>query len=76
MKIEILGTGCKKCSDLFENTKNAVAKKGIFAQVLKVEDINTIMEYGVINTPALVIDGVVKASGKVLSQDDILKLFV
>lgn len=71
MKIEILGTGCMKCSNLYENTKQAIAKKGIFAQIEKVEDIVKIMEYGVTSTPALVIDGVVKSSGRVLSVAEI-----
>ncbi|DAB34890.1 MAG TPA: thioredoxin family protein [Sulfurospirillum sp. UBA12182] len=71
MKIEILGTGCTKCKALFEVTQKAVAKKGIFAQIEKVEDIVKIMEYGVTSTPALAIDGVVKSSGRVLSVAEI-----
>jgi small redox-active disulfide protein 2 len=71
MKIEVLGTGCAKCKALEEVVKQAVAKKGIFAQIEKVEDIVKIMEYGVTSTPALVIDGVVKSSGRVLSVAEI-----
>ncbi len=71
MKIEILGTGCTKCETLFENAKKAVAEKGAFAQIEKVEDMVKIMEYGVMSTPALVIDGEVKAVGKVLSPKEI-----
>lgn len=74
MKIEILGTGCAKCKTLEEATKKSVAAIGGFHEVLKVEDIQTIMGYGVMNTPALVVDGVVKSTGKVLSKDDIIKL--
>jgi small redox-active disulfide protein 2 len=74
MKIEILGSGCAKCQALTQIVKDAVAKKGIFAQVEKVEDIQKIMEYGVMSTPALVIDGVVKSSGKVLSEDEVIAL--
>lgn len=74
MKIEILGTGCTKCSALFENTKLAIAKAKVFAQVEKVEDLNKIMEYGVISTPALVIDGKVKSSGKLLNIEEIKEL--
>lgn len=74
MKIEILGTGCTKCKALLENTKQAVAKKGIFAQVEKVEDLNKIMSYGVMNTPGLVVDGVVKSTGKLLTSEEILEL--
>ena len=74
MKIEILGTGCSKCQALSLHVKEAVAKKGIFAQIEKVEDIMQIMSYGVTSTPALVVDGVVKSSGKLLSIDEILAL--
>ncbi len=74
MKIEILGTGCAKCKTLFELTKEAVAKSGKFVQIEKVEDIAKIMDYGVMSTPALVIDGEVKVSGKVPNIDEILKL--
>lgn len=74
MKIEILGTGCSKCKALEENTKKAVAQAGIFAQIEKVEDIVKIMDYGVMSTPALVIDGVVKSTGKLLNQEEIKTL--
>lgn len=74
MKIEILGTGCAKCQALTLHVKEAIAQKGIFAQVEKVEDIMKIMSYGVTSTPALVIDGVVKSSGKLLSVDEIVEL--
>lgn len=71
MKIEILGTGCAKCQTLLQATKEAVAKSGQFAQIEKVEDIVKIMNYGVMSTPALVINGTVKSSGKVLSVSEI-----
>ncbi len=74
MKIEVLGTGCSKCQVLLANVKEAVALKGIFAQIEKVEDIMKIMEYGVTSTPALVVDGKVVSSGKLLSTDDIASL--
>lgn len=74
MKIEILGTGCAKCKTLEVNTKQAIAKIGGFHEVKKVEDIVEIMNYGVMSTPALVVDGVVKSSGKVLSVDEVLEL--
>jgi len=73
-KIEILGIGCAKCKAFEEVAKQAIAKKGIFAQVEKVEDIMKIMEYGVTSTPALVVDGVVKSSGRVLSADEVIAL--
>lgn len=74
MKIEILGTGCSKCKTLEEVTKQAVAKIGGFHEIKKVEDIVEIMNYGVMSTPALVVDGIVKSSGKVLSVDEVIKL--
>lgn len=74
MKIEILGTGCTKCQTLLNVTKEAVAKSGLFVQIEKVEDIVKIMNYGVMSTPALVIDGVVKSTGKVLSIEEIQAL--
>jgi small redox-active disulfide protein 2 len=75
MKIEILGTGCTKCKALEENTKKAVADTGVFAQVEKVEDIEKIMAYGVMSTPALVINGEVKSTGKLLNSEEIKALF-
>ena len=72
MKIEILGTGCTKCKTLEELTKQAVAKIGGFHEVKKVEDIVEIMNYGVMSTPALVVDGVVKSTGKILSIEEIV----
>jgi small redox-active disulfide protein 2 len=71
MKIEILGTGCAKCKKLYENTLEAVKQSGKEAEVTKVEDIKKIMEYGVMSTPAIVMDGVVKASGKLVSPEEI-----
>ena len=73
MKIEILGTGCSKCKTLEEVTKQAVAKIGGFHEIKKVEDIVEIMNYGVMSTPALVIDGVVKSTGKLLNVEDIVE---
>ncbi len=74
MKIEILGTGCAKCKALENNTKEALAKIGGFHSIEKVEDIVKIMEYGVMSTPGLVVNGVVKSSGKLLSIDDIVNI--
>jgi small redox-active disulfide protein 2 len=74
MKIEILGTGCTKCRELEAKVKEAVAKSGKFVQIEKVEDIMKIMEYNVMSTPGLVIDGVVKSTGKVPSVDEILAM--
>jgi small redox-active disulfide protein 2 len=74
MKIEILGTGCSKCKALEEATKQAVAQSGKFAQIEKVEDIMKIMEYNVMSTPGLVIDGKVLSTGKLLSVAEIVDL--
>ena len=75
MKIEILGTGCAKCKALEVNTKKAVADAGIFAQVEKVEDLVEIMNYGVMSTPGLVINGEVKSTGKLLNPEEIKAFF-
>jgi len=72
MKIEVLGTGCAKCKTLYENVKKAVEESGKEAEVVKVEDIPSIMKHGVMSTPALVVDGQVKFSGKVASVAEIL----
>ncbi len=74
MKIEVLGTGCAKCISLEDNVKQAVKMLGIDAEVVKVSDMKDIMNYGVMMTPALVIDGVVKSAGKLLSPEDIAKI--
>jgi small redox-active disulfide protein 2 len=74
MNIEILGTGCNKCAALEAAVKQAVAKIGGFHSVSKVEDIMKIMEYQVVNTPGLVVDGEVVSTGKLLSIDEIVEL--
>ncbi|OGX50726.1 MAG: redox-active disulfide protein [Omnitrophica WOR_2 bacterium RIFOXYA12_FULL_38_10] len=71
MKIEILGMGCPKCKQLLNNVQKAVDEKGIVAELVKVEDMDKITEYGVMMTPALVLDGVVKVAGKVPSVEEI-----
>ena len=73
MIIKILGTGCPKCKQLEENVKKAVESAGSTATVEKVSEIDKIMDYGVMMTPALVIDEVVKSVGKLLTVDDIKK---
>jgi small redox-active disulfide protein 2 len=72
-KIQILGTGCPKCKLLTANATEAVKTLGIEAQIEKVEKIVDIMKFGVMTTPALVVDGTVKSAGKVLSPEDIKK---
>lgn len=65
MKIEILGTGCPKCKKTKEIVEKAVVELDIDAEVLKVEDMDAALEYGVMITPAVVIDGDVKIAGKI-----------
>jgi small redox-active disulfide protein 2 len=76
MVIKILGSGCTKCKKLYKNTLKAVSDAGIEATVEKVEDINKIIDYGIMMTPGLVIDEDVKSVGKVLSIEAIVKLIV
>ncbi len=71
MKIQILGAGCLKCRQLEANAREAVASKGVVADIEKITDIDRIMEMGVMMTPALVIDGEVRSVGKVLTPDQI-----
>ncbi len=73
-KIQILGTGCAKCKTLAENVKIAVHDAEVEAEIEKIEDINEIMKFNILMTPGLVIDGEVKAAGRVLSPEDIKKL--
>jgi len=71
MKIEVLGTGCPKCKKTFANAEEAVKELGVDAEVVKIDKIADIMNYGVMMTPALAIDGEVKTSGKVPSPKQI-----
>jgi len=72
--IQVLGTGCAKCTKLKENAEAAVKELGVDATVEKIEDINVITGFGVMMTPALAIDGEVKMVGKVASPEQIKKL--
>ncbi len=74
MEIRILGTGCPKCHKLEEETRRAIAEMGLEANLEKVTQVAEIMKYGVMITPALVVDGKVKAAGKVPSVAEIKKL--
>ena len=76
MNIKILGTGCKKCKQLEDNARKAVELSGVEANVEKVSDLNEMMNYGIMMTPALVIDETVKSVGKVLTPDEIKSFFV
>ena len=76
VKIEIFGTGCAKCTKLFENAQEAVRLSGADASVAKVDDIEQILNAGVMLTPALAVDGNIKCSGNVLSIEEIQRLLV
>lgn len=74
MIIKILGSGCKNCIDLLKNTKAALSEISMEAEVIKVTDFSEIASYGVISTPALVVDEKVVSFGKVLKPKDIIKI--
>jgi small redox-active disulfide protein 2 len=76
MNIQVLGTGCKKCKTLYEAAAKAVQELAIDVKVEKVEDIQKIMAYEILMTPGLVIDGVVKAAGRVPDVEEIKKMIV
>jgi small redox-active disulfide protein 2 len=71
MKIEILGSGCPKCTRLYENVQEALRAIGKDAEIVKVTDIKKITEYGIMMTPGLAVDGEVKSVGKLLSSEEI-----
>jgi small redox-active disulfide protein 2 len=74
MEIKVLGTGCAKCKTLEKVTREAVEKTGLNATITKVEDIVEIMQFGVMTTPALVVNGEIVLKGKVPSVDELSKL--
>ncbi len=73
MKIEILVTGCPKCKQLEANAKQALEESGKKSEVVKITEIDKIIECGVMSTPAIVIDGEVKASGRIPTAEEIKK---
>ncbi len=73
-KIEVLGPGCANCRRLEANARQAVAMAAVEAEVVKVEDYRTIIAYGVMSTPALVIDGKVVSAGRIPSAGDIAEM--
>ena len=74
VKIQVLGTGCAKCKQLTANAEKAVAELGLAVAVEKVEDLREIMKFKVMSTPALVVDGAVRSTGRVLSPEDVKRL--
>ncbi|OIO63070.1 thioredoxin family protein [Candidatus Woesearchaeota archaeon CG_4_10_14_0_2_um_filter_33_10] len=71
MKIKILGTGCPKCKKLEENARKALAETKIKAEIIKITDINEIVDYGVMSMPAIVIDNKLKCSGRIPDVEEI-----
>lgn len=76
MNIKVLGMGCCNCVKLYENTQDAVKDLGIEANIEKVEDMAKIMEYGVMRTPALVVDEKVVVQGRIPKKDEIKELLI
>jgi len=76
MNIKILGTGCPKCKTLEKLTREVVEQNGLDATITKVEDIVEIMKYGIMSTPALVVDEKVEIKGRVPSMDEIRKVLI
>lgn len=72
MDVKVLGTGCAKCKKLYAEVEQAVAQSGLSARLEKVEQLDEIMKFGVMTTPALVIDGEVKCSGRVAPVPQII----
>jgi small redox-active disulfide protein 2 len=71
MLIEILGAGCPKCKKTYDTVKNFVERNGINAEIIKVENIETLAGRGIMMTPAIAVDGVVKLSGRVPSEKEV-----
>ena len=73
MEIKVLGTGCPKCRKVYANAQRAIADLGIAVKLEKVEAIDEILRYGVMMTPAVVINGRVRASGRIASVEELKK---
>lgn len=71
MKVEVIGTGCAKCNRLYDLVQQVVADTGVAAEVVKVDGMDQIMRYGILFTPALVVDGAVKVSGSVPKAEQV-----
>ena len=76
MEIKVLGTGCAKCKKLVQITESVVKEMGLDATIEKVEDIYKIMQFGVMQTPGLVVDGKVVLTGRLPKSDELKKLLI
>lgn len=74
MNIKVIGTGCDKCDQLYENVKSAVEELGLSANIEKVEDLIEMVKLGVMSSPSLVVDGKLVVSGRVVSKEKIIEL--
>jgi small redox-active disulfide protein 2 len=74
MKIKVLGSGCENCRKLYHLVEEAIKETGVNAELTKVEDISGIMEYGVMRTPALVVNDKVKVYGRVPQKEEVKKI--
>jgi small redox-active disulfide protein 2 len=74
--VKVLGPGCPKCNDLYRLTEMVSRQMGLECDIEKVTDMREITSYGILMTPALVVDGEVKISGKVPSPDDLKKMLI
>ena len=74
MKLQVLGTGCPKCKQLAANAEEAARQAGVSCEIEKVTDITKIVEFGVMSTPSLAIDGKVVVTGRVASADEIRRM--
>ena len=73
-KIQILGTGCAKCQQLTANAESAARQLGVSFEIVKIKEIPEIMKFGVMSTPALAVDGVIKSQGRLLTPEQIKPL--
>lgn len=76
MTVKVLGTGCPKCRKLYAEAESALAASGVSAELVKVEKLHEIMDYGVMMTPAIVVDEQVKSAGRIPSKEDMVRWFV
>ncbi len=74
MNIKVIGTGCDKCDQLYENTKSAIEELGLNANIEKVEDLMEIVKLGVMSSPSLMVDGKLVVSGRIVSKEKIIEL--